>query len=106
MDNYLLSAIVVISVTTFTLRALPFIIFKKKPNQYLLNLSAALSYGIIGMLIVYSLKDTDISSGRYGLPELISLLFVVVSFKLRHNTLLSIFGGTILYMILIQTILT
>ena len=49
------------------------------------------------------LKDVP-ESTHFGLPELIAILFIVVLHKWKKSTLLSIGGGTVLYMVLVQTI--
>jgi len=96
--------ILTIAFGTILTRALPFAIFppnRKTPN-YILYLGTVLPFSIIGMLIVYCFQSTPILSWPYGLPELIAGLFVVAAHKLRHNLLLSVGGGTVLYMILVQ----
>lgn len=57
----------------------------------------------IGLLVVFCLKDVP-ESTHYGLPELIAILFIVVLHKWKKSTLLSIGGGTVFYMVLVQTI--
>ena len=59
-------------------------------------------YGGIGMLVVYCLKDVSFVSGTYGLPELIAIVVIVILHKWKHNLLLSVGGGTVLYMLLVQ----
>ena len=54
-------------------------------------------------LVVYCLKDVP-GSGTYGLPEAIAILFIVFLHKWKKNTLLSIGGGTVLYMLLVQMV--
>lgn len=58
---------------------------------------------MIGLLVVFCLKDVT-ESTHYGLPELIAILFIVVLHKWKKSTLLSIGGGTVFYMELVQTI--
>ena len=58
---------------------------------------------VIGLLVVFCLKDVP-ESTHYGLPELIAILFIVVLHKWKKSTLLSIGGGTVFYMVLVQTI--
>lgn len=57
----------------------------------------------IGLLVVYCFKDVA-SSGTYGIPEILSALLIIVLHKWKKNTLLSIGGGTALYMLLVQTV--
>ena len=85
------------------LRFAPFIIFSKTtrlPKQ-LINLSKNLPLTAIGMLVIYCLKDMSIIN---PLPEIIAIAFVVLSYVWKRNNLISIFGGTIIYLILINFI--
>ncbi len=90
---------------TMTTRFLPFLIFPegKEPPRYITYLGTVLPYAVIGLLVVYCLKDA-FGSGHFALPELIAILFIAALHKWKRNTLLSIGGGTVLYMFLVQTI--
>lgn len=55
------------------------------------------------LLVVYCFKDVA-SSGTYGIPEILLVLLIIVLHKWKKNTLLSIGGGTALYMLLVQTV--
>lgn len=98
--------ILVISITTFFTRAVPFILFpaNKKTPKYILYLGSVLPFAIIGMLIVYCLKTVSIFSSPFGLPELISIIFIAAVHIWKKNSLLSIGGGTVFYMLLVQFI--
>lgn len=97
--------IAVVVLGTMTTRFLPFIIFPegKKPPAVITYLGTVLPYAVIGLLVVFCLKDVP-GSGYYGLPELLAILFIVVLHKWKKSTLLSIGGGTVLYMVLVQTV--
>lgn len=90
---------------TMLTRFLPFMIFPegKKPPLYIEYLGTVLPFAVIGFLVVFCLKDS-FDGVRCGLPELASILFIVVLHKWRKNVLLSICGGTIFYMFLVQNI--
>lgn len=96
----------IIALGTFLIRALPFFLFPagKETPRVVTYLGAVLPSASIAMLVVYCLKCLCIS-GSHGLPELISAVFVIVVHKWRHNLLLSIVGGTVLYMLLVQRLL-
>lgn len=98
--------ILVMALITFLTRALPFIIFpgNKKTPKYIQYLGEVLPYAIIGMLIVYCLKDVKLTSGTFGLPECIAIIVIAFLHFRFENTLLSIGIGTVLYMILVQFI--
>lgn len=89
---------------TVTTRFLPFIIFSsRKPTpKYIQYLGKALPPAIFGMLVVYCLKNVDILSGSHGLPELIAILLVAGLHLWKRQMLLSIAGGTVCYMLLVQ----
>lgn len=101
-----LISILAIAVFTFLTRAIPFFLFpNNKPiPKYIRYLGRVLPFAAIGMLIVYCLKSVAITAFPFGLPEGIAILFVVIMHKWRHNLLLSILGGTVLYMFLVQTV--
>ncbi len=89
---------------TMTTRFLPFLIFSdKKPTpKYIQYLGKALPAAIFGMLVVYCLKNVSILSGSYGIPELIAIVLTVALHLWCRQMLLSIAGGTICYMLLVQ----
>lgn len=98
--------ILVVAVTTFMTRVIPFLLFPKGreiPGS-MRYLGKVLTPSIIGMLVIYCLKDTTVLQAPYGVPELISVLTVVILHVWRKNNLLSIGVGTVLYMFLIQVI--
>jgi len=98
--------ILIISVITFLIRGLPFIVFpaNKKTPTYIVYLGTVLPYAIIGMLIVYCLKEASLSVFPFGSPECIAIFFIVMIHIYKKNTLLSIGGGTFLYMLLVQLV--
>lgn len=95
--------IFVVVVGTMLTRFLPFLIFPegKTPPKYITYLGTVLPYAVIGLLVVYCLKDA-VFSNFHGLPELIAIVFIFVLHKWKKNTLLSIAAGTVLYMALVQ----
>lgn len=103
---YHLLQIAVIVACTVGIRFLPFAIFhgKRQLPGLISFLGTVLPYAIMGMLLVYCLKDVSVALWPHGLPELISILLVVVLHLWKHNTLISIFSGTICYMLLVQLV--
>ena len=87
-------------------RFLPFLLFSsRRPTpKYVRYLGRALPPAIFGMLVVYCLKNVSIVSGSHGLPELIAIAVTVGLHLWKRQTLLSIAGGTIAYMLLIQLV--
>ena len=99
-----LAIIAVTAVVTALIRFLPFLIFHKGTPKPILYLGEVLPFAVMGMLVVYCLKNTSFISSPYGAPELLAILFVVIVHKWKHNTLLSVAGGTICYMLLVQMV--
>lgn len=102
--NHDLLIVGVVSLVTILLRFLPFLIFngKRKTPAFIAYLGKVLPYSIMGMLVVYCLKNVSVFDGSHGLPELISCALIVLLHTWKRNTLLSIVGGTACYMLLIQ----
>lgn len=99
-----LTILVVVAGTMLT-RFLPFIVFPegKAPPKYIMFLGSVLPYSVIGLLVVYCMKDAVYTS-FHGLPELIAIVITAAIQKWRHNMLLSMAVGTIVYMAMVQLI--
>lgn len=99
------SVITILAVVAGTVltRFLPFLIFPegKTPPGYIAWLGTVLPHAVIGLLVVYCLKDA-VFSVYHGLPEMIAIGFIFLLHKWKKNTLLSIAGGTAAYMVLVQ----
>lgn len=91
---------------TMLTRFIPFILFPSgRPTpRYVQYLGAMLPAAALGLLVVYSIKDISFLTGSHGLPELIAIAAIVLLHKWRGNMLISIAGGTLLYMFLVQFI--
>lgn len=89
---------------TMLTRFLPFILFpaNKKTPPLVAFLGKMLPAAVMSMLVVYSLKDTQILSGSHGLPEAIAVALTVILQATLRNLLLTIAAGTIGYMLLVQ----
>ncbi len=99
-------AVAVIALVTAALRFLPFLLFsgKKKTPKLIEKLGRVLPYAIMGMLVVYCLKDVHVADMGGFLPALIACLVVGASYVWRRNTLVSIVLGTVCYMLLVQLV--
>lgn len=100
------ASIAVMAAVTFLTRALPFLLFDRggHPPKLVLYLGRVLPPAIIAMLIVYCLRGVSFAGLESWLPPLVSVALVVVLHLWKHNNLLSIFGGTIFYMALVQAV--
>ncbi len=102
---YAALAVAIMAGVTLLLRVLPFLIFgKRETPPFVQFLGKYLPYSIMGMLVVYCLKGVRPLAFPYGLPELIAVCTVVLLHIWKRNTLLSILGGTVAYMLLVQLV--
>lgn len=102
--GYIILAIAVSAVVTFTLRALPFVAFRGDSAMptWLDRLGKTLPSAIMAVLVVYCLKGAATDFTGVGVQQLVAVAVVVISYKLRRSTFLSIFLGTAAYMLLIR----
>lgn len=92
---------------TMLTRFLPFLIFSSKeqqPPEVVRYLGRVLPAAIFGMLIVYCLKGVSFATGSHGIPEAIAIGVTVALHKWKHQTLVSIAGGTLGYVLLVQMV--
>ena len=101
----LLQVLIMAAVIAFT-RFLPFLAFpegRKRP-KIITYLGGVLPYAIIGMLVVYCFKGVSVLRYPWGLPELAAAVFVAGTYVWLRNTLVSVFGGVAVYMLLVQLV--
>lgn len=89
---------------TMTTRFLPFLIFpaNKPTPAFVQLLGKRLPSAALGLLVIYCLKDVSLFTGTHGIPELLSIGLVIILHFWKKQMLLSIAGGTVCYLILIQ----
>lgn len=89
-------------VTRFT----PFLLFPemKETPKVITYLGKVLPPAMMGLLVIYCLRNVSLQSSTHGIPELISIMAIIVLHKWKNNVLLSIGCGTILYMFLVQMV--
>ena len=102
--NKSLSIIIVVSIVTLLIRVTPFLLFNNKESKIINYLGEVLPYAIMPLLVVYCLKSVDLFSSNHGLPEIISVLIVIIVHLYKRNTLVSILVGTVVYMLCVQMI--
>ena len=102
---YWISAAVIASVT-IVIRFLPFLFFNngQKTPKLVEKLGQLLPYSVMGMLVIYCLKEIRFTDLSGFLPELIASTVVCSIYIWRKNTLISIISGTLCYMALVQFI--
>ena len=98
--------IAVIALGTMLTRFLPFLLFPagRPTPKYIQYLGKFLPAAVFGLLVIYCLKDVSLLSGSHGIPELISIAVVVALHLWKRQMLLSIAGGTVCYMLLVQLV--
>ena len=91
---------------TLITRFLPFVLFseKKETPKFIEYLGKALPAAIFALLVVYCLKNVDLTAGSHGIPEFISVAVVTALHLWKRKILLSMAGGTLCYMLLVQFI--
>ena len=96
----------VVALVTIGLRFLPFLIFgeNRRTPPIIAYLGKVLPFAIMGMLVVYCLKDVRLTAAPFGIPELIGCAIVAGLHAWKRSTLLSIGAGTIVYMLLVQLV--
>ena len=92
------------SLVTILIRFLPFFVFRKKTPKYISYLGRVLPSAIIGMLVIYCLKDMTLSVHPFGIPELVAVACVAGVQVWKRNSLISILSGTVIYMVLVQMV--
>lgn len=99
----LLTVAAVVLATMMT-RFLPFLVFPpgKPTPKYVQYLGKVLPSAVFGFLVVFCLKNVTLLSGSHGIPEAIAVAVVVLLHVWKRQLLLSIAGGTICYMVLVQ----
>lgn len=101
-----LLTIAVVAIGTMATRFLPFLIFPagKPTPKYIQYLGRVLPGAVFGLLVVYCLKNVSFLTGSHGIPEAIAIAVVALLHLWKKQILLSVAGGTICYMLLVQTI--
>ena len=96
--------VAVVAAVTIGLRFLPFWIFgeNRTTPPLITYLGQVLPFAIMGMLVVYCLKDVSFTAAPFGIPELLCCALVAALHVWKRNTLLSIGAGTVCYMLLVQ----
>lgn len=104
MNTYAILIILFSAAITLTLRAFPFIVFRgdRQMPQLMKDLGDVLPAAVMAVLIIYCLKSVPSDFSGTGIWQLVSVFVVAVSYKWKHNTLLSLVLGTACYMILIR----
>ena len=104
--THILISIALLTSGTMLTRFLPFIIFREKtqPPKFIQYLGNVLPAAIFSMLVVYCLKNVQLLGGSHGLPEFIAIGITTVLHLWKRQILLSIAGGTVAYMLLVQMI--
>ncbi len=89
---------------TMLTRFLPFLLFPagKPTPKYIQYLGNVLPSAVFGLLVIYCLKNVSLFTRNHGIPELISILLVIVLHLWKRQMLVSIAGGTVCYMLLVQ----
>lgn len=101
-----LGIILAVAAGTQLTRWLPFWLFpeNRQPPAVIVYLGRVLPPAMMGLLVVYCLRSVDLLSGSHGLPEAIAVAVIAALHLWKRNVLLSIAGGTAVYMLLVQVV--
>ena len=96
--------IATMSIVTIMIRFIPFLVFRKSTPKYISYLGKVLPPAIIGMLVIYCLKDISPMENPFGIPEFVAAVCVAGMQFWMRNSLISILTGTVIYMVFIQIV--
>ncbi|MBR1986989.1 MAG: AzlD domain-containing protein [Mogibacterium sp.] len=104
--SHAMTVIAVMGLAVLATRIVPVLIFGRgeKVPEFVLYLGRVVPYTAMGLLIVYCLRDMPVLEAPHGLPELIALAAVTVTYLWKRNTIFSVVIGTVLYMFLVQSV--
>ncbi|PBC37595.1 branched-chain amino acid ABC transporter [Rhodococcus sp. ACPA4] len=103
--TYIFSAVAIMAIVTFALRAIPFAVLKPLRSSALVAyLGIYMPAGVMLILVMYSLKNVSVTGPSHGLPELIAVSATAAIHLWRKNAVLSIVVGTAMYVALMNTI--
>lgn len=105
LTQQMITILMVIAGTMLT-RFLPFMVFPAgKPTPgYIRYLGVVLPAAVFGLLVVYCLKNVSLTAGSHGIPEAVSIVAVIGLHLWKRQMLVSIAGGTVCYMLLVQLV--
>ncbi len=105
-DIQVVYLILIMAAGTMITRFLPFLLFPghRKTPRFVLYLGRVLPPAVIGLLVIYCLKDISLIRSPYALPELLAIGLIILLQRLKKNALLSIAAGTASYMLLLQIV--
>ena len=105
-NTQIVCTVAIIMAATMLTRFLSFLVFPagKETPAFIQYLGKVLPAAAMAMLVVYCFKGVDLTSGNHGAPEIIAGLAVALMHKWKHSMLLSIGGGTALYLALIHLV--
>lgn len=100
---YLILAIIIVSLCTFFTRGIPYLLFRNKDiPRTITYLSVVLPMSIMIILVIFSVRNIELTKYPFGAPELLGIALVALLQYFKKNLLVSILAGTIGYMILIR----
>ena len=104
--SHAMTVIAVMGLAVLATRIVPVLIFGRgeKVPEFVLYLGRVVPYTAMGLLIVYCLRDMPVLEAPHGLPELIALAAVTLTYLWKRNMIFSVVIGTALYMFLVQSV--
>ena len=105
-NTHAMLLILTMTAGTMATRFLPFLLLgdKRQTPPFITYLGKVLPYAIMGMLVVYCLKGVSLTEVSSVLPAALGVGVTAGLHLWKHNTLISIIGGTVAYMLLVQMV--
>lgn len=102
----LLLTVFIAALATMCTRFLPFLLFPgdRQITPMIEYLGKVLAPAVFGLLVVYCLRDVSLFAGTHGIPEAVGIFVTVALHLWRKNLMLSMAGGTLVYMLLVQLV--
>lgn len=101
LDSYLLTAIFFLALQSYITRAIPFVFSRFLAKNRIFKAMALLLPGpLMLLLVLHGINFTQLSEYPHGIPEIISLMVVTLIHLVKRNIIISIFGGTVFYLII------
>ena len=105
-NTHAMVLILTMMVGTMATRFLPFLLLgdKRQTPPFIRYLGKVLPYASMGMLVVYCLKGVSVTQLSSLAPAVLGVGITAGLHLWKHNTLISIIGGTVCYMLLVQVV--
>lgn len=97
-DRYIYAGLIIFAIINYALRALPFIVLRRRQMPpWLAYLSKGLPGAIMAILVVYNLRNTSFTRPPYGIPEIIAIIVTIAVHHWKESMVFTLVVGTGVY---------